>query len=1023
MGERLMRNAGFFFVSVVICAAIVVSCRRDSDFESPYMPGSPGYAGDEWTRDADGNGVADSLDKYSPTCKLPPKQCLENSKVISKISGVQNTLNAREMLLWLGDPGLAPSLVWAPAEGAVREYLLTSSDTTTVKVQGTRLVPVSIGSAQITVTVPGADSLTASFITRVVSAGKKVQSVSSSDLTIKVGEDIMPSVTWLPADADHRNFFLTSDRSDVARVSGQTLHGLLPGKAGIVLQTLDGGYKTAFTVNVIEGAVIVSTDSIWAEDMFLVKGDSAEAPTLHWTPEKVTFKLYRLASFADTSVIALNKDQTKIVPKGAGTVRVILLVLDGSRGGCDLVVTVASQAVPVKGISASNLILNAGADPGLPKLTWLPLDATNRKYSLVSRNESVAMAQGSMIAPLSMGAVDFIITTQDGGFQDSFTVSVGRPDTANHVDSVGVQNLSVGIGSEKRPVTTWFPDNAGNRTYVLSSADTTIAKPSGENVQAVKVGSVKFTLTASDGGRRADFMVTVFPPETKVQMVKVDTMFMVVDQELSPTLTWTPSGATNLYFSLVSLDTSYTVIVSGTRVKAKAVGITNVQLRSADGPVTTFTVVITAKPVNLLNMTAQSVYMNLGDAPKDPVVIFNPQNATNKNITLKSLSGTSVITISAQNRIEAVGPGKAPLTLVSNENTNITVICTVTVSALVKSVSAKDDTLRLGQADRDVFTLLTWNPPNATDKSFALTSNDTNIVRPNGKFYRAVGGGKTTVIVKAMDGSNKADTFNVWVKIPVTSVVAKDYTMKMGDPLFNTHPLFTFNPTTASNKNWYLNYASPTASPAPSTIVTILGGWQFQPVAPGTTRIIVMSMDNNAAKDTFDLTVIQPVASISIADMTIKRPEGDKEPIIAWTPTNATNKGYTLTGGTAGVASVVANKIHPIGFGTTSFVVLTADEGKTDTFKVFVTVPLEAISVADSSMSRMDEDLYPTVIYTPADAPNKGYTLNSSDTDVVTIVNGKIHPVTKGTAVLTITSTENTTLKSTFVVTVTGGGG
>jgi uncharacterized protein YjdB len=1188
MANRLMRNAVFFMASVVACAAIVLSCRRDTDFESPYMPGSPGYAGDEWTRDADGNGVADSLDKYSPACKLPPRQCLENAKVISRISGAQNTLTAREMLLWLGDSGQAPSLVWSPAEGAVRGYILSSSDTTKVKVRGTYLVPVSIGGAQITVTVPGADSLSASFIARVVSDGKRVQSVSSSDITIKVGEDIVPNLTWLPADAVHRDFFLASDRPEVARVSGQTLRGLFPGKAGIVLQTLDGGHKTAFSMTVIEGSVIVYTDSIWAEDMFLVKGDSAEAPTLHWTPEKVTFKLYRLASLSDTSVVALNEDQTKIVPKGPGTARIILLVLDGSRGGCDFVVTVSSEAVPVKGVSASNLNLIAGGDLVLPKLTWLPPDATNRKYTLYSRDETVAMVQGSMISPLSMGAADVIITTQDGGYQDSFTVSVGRPDTANHVDSVRVQNLSVAIGSEKRPTTTWYPDNAGNRSYLLFSSDTTIAKASGENVKAVKVGTVDFILTALDGGSSSGFTVTVFPPETKVQMVNADTMFLVVDQEQSPTLTWSPSGATNLNYGLTSLDTNFAVIVNGTRVKAKAVGIAKIQLKSADGPITQFTVVITAKAVNLVSMTAPPVYMNMGDAPKDPVVVFNPANATNKNITLKSPGGTSVFSINSLNKIVAVGPGKAPLTIVSNENAALSVVCTVTVSALVKSVSAKDDTLRLGQVEKDVSTLLTWDPPNATDKGFALKSNDTNIVKPNGRFYMAVGGGKTTVIVKATDGSDKADTFNVWVKIPVTSVVAKDFTMKTTDPLYNTWPLLTFNPSTASDKNWHLSYASPAASPAPSTIVTIVGGWQFQPVGPGTARIIVMSIDNNAAKDTFNLTVLQPVTSLtapatpiymkvgdpdrdigvgvqpanasdktytlvvatpgvvsvvnnklhavgagttnltaasvsdpsktvtfsatvaigvvyisaadlsmrvgdplrepaltwnptnatnkshtlvstsntsavlinanklqavgagssnivvsandgnkldtftvtvsqpvvslSVADMTVKRPEGDKDPVIAWNPTNATNKGYTLTGGTPGIASVVANRIHPIGFGTTSFVVTSSDAGKADTFNVFVAVPLESIKAANIIMNRNDEDVTPTVTYTPSDAPNKGYTLFSADTDVVTIVNGRIHAVAWGRATVTITSTENTTLKDTFLVDVSGFG-
>ncbi|MEO7777201.1 MAG: hypothetical protein ABIY63_06695, partial [Fibrobacteria bacterium] len=103
------------------------SCRRD--FDSPYMPGSGSYAGDEWTRDADENGIADSLEKYAPGCDLPPKQCLANAKIICGISGEKNSLYARDLLLWLDDPPQAPSLQWTPAEGSVRGYSLSSSDT------------------------------------------------------------------------------------------------------------------------------------------------------------------------------------------------------------------------------------------------------------------------------------------------------------------------------------------------------------------------------------------------------------------------------------------------------------------------------------------------------------------------------------------------------------------------------------------------------------------------------------------------------------------------------------------------------------------------------------------------------------------------------------------------------------------------------------------------------------------------------------------------------------------------------
>jgi uncharacterized protein YjdB len=164
------------------------------------------------------------------------------------------------------------------------------------------------------------------------------------------------------------------------------------------------------------------------------------------------------------------------------------------------------------------------------------------------------------------------------------------------------------------------------------------------------------------------------------------------------------------------------------------------------------------------------------------------------------------------------------------------------------------------------------------------------------------------------------------------------------------------------------------------------------------------------------------VNSVTVNDMTIKRSDGDREPAISWNPTNASNKGYTLSGGNANVATVVSNRIHPVAAGSTSFTVTTTDGGKQATFLVAVQVPVEAISADDMNMTRFGQQDAPIVHYTPADTPNKGYTLHSSDTQVATIVNGnngpEINPAGRGTTTITITSTVNPSVSSTFQVRV-----
>jgi uncharacterized protein YjdB len=1181
MLNRIGRNLGATVLAAMAGAVSLVSCQRD--FDSPYVPGNPGYAGDDWTRDEDGNGIADSVDKYAPGCALPPRQCMANAKVIGRISGERNSLSARDMILWLDDSAKAPALAWTPSEGSVRGYVLSSSDSAKVRPRDGRLQPAAVGSAQITVTVPGADSLFASFIAKVVSGGKKVESVSAKDIMVQVGRDTSPELAWVPADPLFMDYSMASENPEVARIVDRKIRGVFPGKTTITLETMDGGRKAAFNATVQNGPSVVYAASVTAEDMYLVKGGGPLSPTLFWAPEKVTDKNFKLTSL-DTNVVVI-QDRNKVVPKGVGSTQVYVIVLDGSGVTADFNVSVSAQAVAVKGISGRELSLVAGGDAVSPKLSWQPSDATNRKYSLTSADSGVAKARNGMILPVSMGTSDFVVTTDDGGFMDTFTVTVNRPDTTLHVDSVQVANLSVPIGTDRKPTIAWFPADAGNQAYTLASMDTAVATVANGLVHPVKAGIADFRLTSEDGARTADFKVTVYAPEILTQNINADSMFLVLDGEhdvQAPNLSWIPANATNRGYALVSMDPDIALIEDGASVRAKAVGVGRIQISSVDGPVSFFTVVVSAKVVKLISMTCPAFTMNLGDAPVAPAVTFNPQTATDKSVIFKAPAGSGIVSVDAQNRIAALAPGNATVTAVSGENPGITAPCPVTVVALVKSVTAKDDILRLGSPEKDLTPLLTFVPANASDKRFSLQAKDTTIVKTNGMGYKAMKGGATTVIVRTLDGSDKADTFSVVVQIPLTSISAKDYTMKTTDTaLYAPWPLFSFTPKNVTDSNWYLTYTYPTAAPAPSTILKIEGGWQLRALGPGAVSLTVTSLDNANAKDTFTVTVIrpvsglsaepvtmkvgdadkpaavtiappdasdkgytlsggntavatvvankihavsggtaaftatstydatksvtfqvtvsvpvislsapdismkvgdplrdpvitwnpagatnkgysmvstntsavlissnklqavgpgnanvilassdggkldtfavsvtQPVVSISVADMAFKRYEGDKDPVITWNPGSASNKAYTLSGGNAAVATVVSNRIHPVAAGTANFTVTSTDGGKQASFQVTIQVPLEAISADDMNMSRFNQDEAPTVHFTPADAPNKGYTLHSTDTQVAAIVNGKVSPQGRGTATIVITSTENPNVSNSFQVRV-----
>jgi len=1024
MAERSKKKSGWKRAAWIGLAALLalIACRLDRQFESPYLPGSPDYEGDDWTRDSNGNGVADSVEKYLPDCKLPPKQCLENAKILAAIPADRYALAARNLLLWMGDSARAPDLEWTPADAALRGYGLSSSDSSIVRVRDGKLLAAAAGSAQIDVVVPGLKLLSTSFIATVASQGKRVDSVSVSDVEVAVGLDTVPHSAWYPADATYKDYSLASDQPAVASVVGQSVRGVSVGSTRMILYARDGGRTASFTVKVIDHAKALALS---VDPMFLVRGGASAAPHLVWTPADIADQGYRLATVETTSVVELSTDSLQVIPKIPGVAQMLARSADG-RLTAEFSVTVAARSIPVTGIAAQDMNLPLGRDPQPPLLTWSPSDASDREYALTTSDSGVAVPSGGLIAPVGMGTADFTVTAQDGGFSAAFRVTVGRPDSNVHVDSVRMASLSLPVGDTRRVAPTWFPPNAGNLSFTLATPDTGIVSISGESVLGLKPGTANLRITTVDGGHTADFKVSVYAAYVAVQQVAVDPLSIYVGANGVPAITWTPSNATDLGYTLVSQDSNIASILtagSAFTVHGKAVGATSVTLRPNSGPSTVFPVTVNAVPVRVNGISVPNFQVILGDAPMVLNVIFYPSNATDKSYTVSAPQAGGIIAVS-QNKVTGLKSGKAPLTVTPTDNPSAAVICSATVVAKVRSVSAKDDTLRVGGGDKPVAGNLTWDPPDANDKSFSLKSNDTTLVKiaSNGSAYRGLAGGKTSVIVQALDGSGKADTFEVTVQVPVTQLSAKDYTMKTTDTIpYNPAALWTWTPGNASNKNWSLAYANPNASPAPAEIVALPGGWQLQAKGPGSARVIVNSSDNAAAKDTFTVTVIRPVANLTATstNLNIKVGDPDASAPITVNPGDASDKNFTLSSSNAAVASATpGSKIHAVGGGTATFTAKSVyDTTKTATFTVTVTIPVSSVSASDLSLRIGEGDKDPILAWTPANATNKSYTLASSNTALLTIVSNKLHGVAPGAANATVTSVDGGKI-STFAVTL-----
>jgi uncharacterized protein YjdB len=858
------------FLAAWLCLWAVPGCRfENSAPDSPYLPGSKDYAGDDWTHDGDGDGVADSVEKYAPACDGSPGLCLKNARILKDIPPGRLGLRAEDLLLWQGDPPAAPELDWSPSEAALRGYVLASSDTGVVAIRGGKLIPKAAGESRIDVVSPGAGALKTGFLARVVAGGVRLDSVRAPDLVLAEHADTLPALQWYPPDATYKDYTLSVEPESVAVAVGDSLRGLRPGRAKAVVLARDGRRRAEFALTVVP-VEAEPEPKLTAEPLSLAVGDPPAAPVLAWDPPQAAQSGYRLSLADTTSIVALTPDSGKVAPLLPGTARVRVASKDG-RAQAEFAVTVAARRIPVAGLTVEDMVLRLKDGPQAPGLHWRPEDATDKGYLLASRDSSVAVPFGGKVKPIAPGQAVFVAMALDGGFSAEFRVKVqADPDSV--------------------PDTHPHPDTA---TGVSAAA-----------------------------------------------------LFLQIGESQAPVLAWTPAGTVAPAYALAPEDTAVAAVAlsdSGPRLEGRRAGSTQVALRAANGISAVFRVTVTPRVVPVVSIQAPDFTLDLRDGPYDPVIAFTPPNASDKSYVLSAPDAGGSIRIEA-NKVVPVRPGKSPLRIVPNANPSAAVVCSATVTSRgVRSVSAKNDTVVPGGDPKPAAGRLTWDPPDAPDKSFRLVSKDTGLVRigPEGTSYQGLAPGKAQIIVQALDGSGASDTFTVLVRVPITRIIAKDLTLKAADSLVNPWYIFTFVPDNASNKGWSFLYLDSNAVPPPSGVVAIVGHWQLRAVGPGQAKLIAYSLDNYAIRDTFTVTVVQPAQAL-VADtaspISLRVGDPDYRPRIAVLPANAAVRTWHLVSRNPDVASVVLDTyIRPVKAGSAIITAVSDDNAQvTTTFEVRV---------------------------------------------------------------------------------------
>ena len=480
-----------------------------------------------------------------------------------------------------------------------------------------------------------------------------------------------------------------------------------------------------------------------------VSPDDARNPKVLWTSDND-----KIATVdADGVVTAIAVGETTITATAA----------DGSGVSATCKVTVTPKLVTSIELSKENLTLEKTFTAQLTA-TVLPEDADDRSVTWSSGNNEVAtVSQEGLVTAVGVGTADITVKANDGSEMSAICKVTVTPKLVTSI-KLDDEELTIVRTHTRQLTATVLPEDADDRSVVWSSGNEEVATVDDTGlVTALKVGEASITATANDGsGVSATCVVTVTPK--LAESISLNETELTLERTATAQLTATvlPETTDDRSVTWSSDNTAVAKVDEYGMVTAVGLGETTIIATTNDGTEITAIckVTVTPKLVEQISLSKDKLSLENGTSAQLTVTVL-PQDADDSSVTWTS-NNTMVATVDATGRVSAVGVGTAVITATTNDGSNLSVSCTVTVSPKkVVFISLDKTNLTLG-IDENALLTATVLPEDAGDRSVTWTSSDENVATVNSNgVVTAVGVGEADIT--ANDGSGVTATCHITV--------------------------------------------------------------------------------------------------------------------------------------------------------------------------------------------------------------------------------------------------------------------
>jgi len=282
------------------------------------------------------------------------------------------------------------------------------------------------------------------------------------------------------------------------------------GKADVAIADYNHGLVILYNQN--DAVVPVTGISLNMTEDILTVGETLELSAAI-TPAHASNQSLQWAS--SNPAVATVTGSGQVTALAPGISIITATTTDDSKLSATCAVTVEAADVAVEGVTINNPIDNMDVNSTYQlNATIMPTNTTNQAVTWTSSNSAIAAVTGTgLVEALNPGTATITVTTADGGFFATCTVTVNAVEAAVKGVTLNPSSVSLPVNGKVLLTASISPINAADQAVTWTSSNSSIAAVTGSGldglVRAIKPGTAIITVKTIDGGYTATCEVIV----------------------------------------------------------------------------------------------------------------------------------------------------------------------------------------------------------------------------------------------------------------------------------------------------------------------------------------------------------------------------------------------------------------------------------------------------------------------------------------------------------------------------------